>query len=62
MSYGDLVIYQAEGTQLDIPMLWALMPEGNKVYYNNDINVYAQHKIAQAIKDEAYGDDQEFTL
>ena len=42
MSYGDLVIYQAEGTQLDIPMLWALMPEGNKVYYNNDINVYAQ--------------------
>jgi hypothetical protein len=56
-----LVIYQAEDTQLDIPMLWALMPDANKVYYDNDINVYAQHKIAQAIKDEAYT-DQEFHL
>ena len=57
-----LVIYQAEGTQLDIPMLWALMPEDNKVYYENDIMVYAKYKIAQAIKDEAYGDDVEFHL
>ena len=54
-----LVIYQAEGTQLDIPMLWALMPEDNKKYYDNDINIYAHHKIAQAIKDEAF-DDIEF--
>ena len=53
-----LVIYQAEGTQLDIPMLWALMPEDNKKYYDNDINVYAHHKIAQAIKDEAFDDEQ----
>ena len=53
-----LVIYQAEDTQLDIPMLWALMPEDNKKYYANDIRVYAQHKIAQAIKDEAYTDEE----
>jgi hypothetical protein len=53
-----LVIYQAEGTQLDIPVLWALMPEDNKKYYDNDINVYAHHKIAQAIKDEAFDDEQ----
>jgi hypothetical protein len=53
-----LVIYQAEGTQLDIPILWALMPEDNKKYYDNDINVYAHHKIAQAIKDEAFDDEQ----
>jgi len=57
-----LIIYQVEETQLDIPMLWGLMPDANKVYYENDIRVYAKHKIAQAIKDEAYGDDQEFTL
>jgi hypothetical protein len=49
-----LVVYQAEGTQLDIPVLWALMPEDNKKYYDNDINIYAHHKIAQAIKDEAF--------
>jgi hypothetical protein len=53
-----LVVYQAEGTQLDIPVLWALMPEDNKKYYDNDINVYAHHKIAQAIKDEAFDDEQ----
>lgn len=51
-----LVIYQAEDTQLDIPMLWGLMPDANKVYYENDIRVYARYKIAQAIKDEAYTD------
>lgn len=53
-----LVIHQAEGTQLDVPMLWALMPEDNKKYYDNDINIYAHHKIAQAIKDEAFDDEQ----
>ena len=56
-----LVIYQAEGTQLDIPMLWALMPEDNKKYYDNDINIYAHHKIAHTIKDEVF-DDIEFKL
>ena len=53
-----LVIYQAEDTQLDIPMLWALMPEDNKAYYDNCIMVYAKYKIAQAIKDEAYTDEE----
>ena len=33
-----------------IEELWAMMPEDNKQYYKNSIEVYRHHKLAQTLK------------
>lgn len=32
-----------------IEQLWAMVPEDNKQYYDNSIEVYRHHKLAQAL-------------
>lgn len=54
MSNKPLMIVQAEDSKPDVAFLWSIMPDSDKAYYGHDINVYIHHKIAQAIKDEAY--------
>jgi hypothetical protein len=51
---NTLLFLPAEETTLDIALLWAIMPDNDKKNYNNDIDLYARYKIAQAIKDEAF--------
>jgi hypothetical protein len=51
---NTLLFLPAEETTLDIALLWSIMPDNDKKNYNNDIDLYARYKIAQAIKDEAF--------
>lgn len=50
----NLLFLPAEATELDIALLWSIMPDCDKKNYGNNIDIYARYKIAQAIKDEAY--------
>tara|TARA_R110002126_G_scaffold276162_1_gene421694 strand:+ start:4625 stop:4795 length:171 start_codon:yes stop_codon:yes gene_type:complete len=46
------VIPAESGEYHTIKELWMMMPTSDKVNYNQDINVYKHHKLAQVIREE----------
>lgn len=49
MTY-ELDVYPAEeDDKLDMVLLWDMMPEINKKYYNNCIETYTLHKSRQDV-------------